>query len=136
MWHGDPGSGIPATKANMIRVSFGNQEFVFKDKDVLGSEGTVDPAFFARFEGIRPRHVVFSETSGESFLLIPDDVESIARLDGVRFAHGVQQKITGRHSLILNEAGMLVEWLAENDLLGPNNETAEEPEFGINEGAL
>jgi PAS domain S-box-containing protein len=136
MWHVDPGSGIPETKANMIRVSFGNQEFVFKDKDVLGSEGTVDPAFFARFEGIRPRHVVFSETSGESFLLIPDDVESIARLDGVRIAHGVQQKITGRHSLILNEAGMLVEWLAENDLLGPNNETAEEPEFGINEGAL
>jgi PAS domain-containing protein len=120
----------------MIRVSFANHEFIFKDGDVLGSGGTVDPAFFARFEGIRSRHVVFSETPTESFFLIPEEVDSIVRLDGVRIAHGVQQKITGRHSLILNEAGMLIEWSAENDLLGPNNETADEPEFGVNQGAL
>ena len=120
----------------MIRVSFGNHEFVFKDGDVLGAEGTVDPAFFARFQGIRPRHVVFSETSGESFLLVPEDVESIVRMDGVRIAHGVRQKITGRHSLILNEAGMLIELLPGDALLGPNNETVEEPEFGVNDRAL
>jgi sigma-B regulation protein RsbU (phosphoserine phosphatase) len=129
-------AGSRQREQNMIRVSFANHEFVFKDGDVLGSEGTVDPAFFARFGGIRSRHVVFSETPTESFFLIPEEVDSIVRLDGVRIAHGVQQKITGRHSLILNEAGMLIEWFAENDLPGPNNETAEEPEFGVNQGAL
>jgi PAS domain S-box-containing protein len=113
----------------MIRVSIGNDEFVFKDGDVLGSEGTVEPLFFARIEGIQPRHVVFSETAREWFLLIPDDIDSIARLDGVRIARGVRQKMTGRHSLILNQVGMLIERLAESDSLGPNNETVEDLEF-------
>ena len=109
----------------MVRVSFNNSDFVFKDGDILGSEGTVEPKFFARFEGIRPRHVVFSETSSESFLLIPEDVGSVARLDGTRIVRGVKQRISGRHSLILNEVGMLIERLATNDSLGPDNETVE-----------
>src|SRR6516225_1778921 len=83
----------------MVRVSFNNSDFVFKDGDVLGSEGTVEPKFFARFEGIRPRHVVFSETSNESFLLIPEEVGSVGRLDGTRIVRGVKHRITGRHTL-------------------------------------
>jgi hypothetical protein len=114
----------------MVRVSFNNSDFVFKDGDVLGSEGTVEPNFFARFEGIRPRHVVFSETSDESFLLIPEEAGSVARLDGVRLVRGVKHRITGRHSLILNEIGMLIERLAANDSLGPNNETVEDVDAG------
>ena len=114
----------------MVRVSFNNSDFVFKDGDVLGSEGTVEPKFFARFEGIRPRHVVFSETSNESFLLIPEEVGSVARLDGARIVRGVKHRITGRHSLILNEVGMLIERLPANDSLGPDNETVEELEPG------
>ena len=120
----------------MIRVSFGNNDFLFKDGDVLGSGGTVQPDFFSKVNGVQPRHVVFAETSKESFLLIPEEVESVVRLDGVRIARGVQQKITGRHSLILDEVGMLIERLTENDLLGPNNETVEDFEVGENEKAL
>jgi PAS domain S-box-containing protein len=120
----------------MIRVSFGNNDFVFKDGDVLGSKGTIEPVFFARFEGIQPRHVVFSETATESFLLIPEEVESVARLDGVRIARGVRQKIAGRHSLILNQVGMLIERLEEDDSLGPNNETVEDFPPGESEKAL
>jgi len=114
----------------MVRVSFNNSDFIFKDGDVLGSEGTVEPKFFARFEGILPRHVVFSETSNESFLLIPEEPGSVVRLDGLRIARGVKHRITGRHSLILNEVGMLIERLPTDDSLGPNNETVEEVEAG------
>ena len=110
----------------MVRVSLNNSDFFFKDGDVLGSEGTVEPKFFARFEGIRAQHVVFSESANESFLLIPEDVGSVVRLDGERIVRGVKQRITGRHSLILNEVGMLIERLATDDSLGPNSETVED----------
>ena len=120
----------------MIRVSFGNSDFVFRDGDVLGSEGTIDPAFFGKFRSICPRHVVFSETANESFLQIAEEAASVARLDGVRITRGSRHKITGRHSLILNEVGMLVERLPENDSLGPNSETVEDSEAGEDEKAL
>ena len=120
----------------MIRVSIGDNDFVFKDGDVLGSKGTVEPLLFARIEGIQPRHVVFSETAHESFLLIPDDIDSIARLDGVRVARGVRHKITGRHSLILSQVGMLIERSAESDSFGANNETVEDLESEGNEKEL
>jgi hypothetical protein len=93
-----PVPGVPAR----LLLATGGQEFVCKDGDVLGREGSVAVAAFQNIGEVSRRHVSVSLQDGQWFLSVLPNVPNLTELDGVRLTPGAPQALKGEHRLRLS----------------------------------
>jgi hypothetical protein len=82
-----------------LKLIAGGEEYVVRDGDILGRQGTIAKDFFERTPTVSREHVLISKRAGQWYITIPDWVANSTMLDGVEAPRGEPQLIIGERFL-------------------------------------
>jgi anti-sigma B factor antagonist len=104
------GPELDRTPSESVRldVIIGDQVFVCRDGDSLGTEGSIAPQLFAGLPGVSGRHLFFRNTSDHWLAEASDDPGSIVRVDDQVVAPGQKVVLSRDHTLQIGEVRLRV----------------------------